>query len=88
MFSYDRNNTFVCLDEITGCVLEINPVIYNPGKDSIAFRTELLYRTINDHLGIKLSSEQLISLTRYEVHQLKDFVRDLREIIRKEKNNK
>lgn len=82
MFSNLRSNPFVCLDEITEVPLELNPVIYNPGKDNMAFRSELLYKTIYDHYGIKLSSEQLIHLTKYDVHELNTFKKELKEIIR------
>lgn len=88
MFSNLRSNPFVCLDEITEVPLELNPVIYNPGKDNIAFRSELLYKTIYNHYGIKLSSEQLIHLTKYDVHELDMFKKELKEIIRKEKDKK
>lgn len=88
MFSNLRSNPFVCLDEITEVPLELNPVIYNPGKDNMAFRSELLYKTIYNHYGIKLSSEQLIHLTKYDVHELDTFKKELKEIIRKEKDKK
>lgn len=88
MFSNLRSNPFVCLDEITEVPLELNPVIYNPGKDNMAFRSELLYKTIYNYYGIKLSSEQLIHLTKYDVHELDTFKKELKEIIRAEKNKK
>lgn len=88
MFSNLRSNPFVCLDEITEVPLELNPVIYNPGKDNMAFRSELLYRTIYNYYGIKLSSEQLMHLTKYDVHELDTFKKELKEIIRKEKDKK
>ncbi len=88
MFSNLRSNPFVCLDEITEVPLELNPVIYNPGKDNMAFRSELLYKTIYTHYGIKLSSEQLMHLTKYDVHELDTFKKELKEIIRKEKDKK
>lgn len=88
MFSNLRSNPFVCLDEITEVPLELNPVIYNPGKDNMAFRSELLYKTIYNHYGIKLSSEQLMHLTKYDVHELDTFKKELKEIIHAEKNKK
>lgn len=81
MFSPIRNNPFVCLDEITGHPEPINPVIYNPNKDSIAFRTELLYRTIKNNLNVELTSEQLVELTRYDATELKAFISHLQKII-------
>lgn len=88
MFSNLRSNPFVCLDEITEVPLELNPVIYNPGKDNLAFRSELLYKNIYNYYGIKLSSEQLMHLTKYDVHELDTFKKELKEIIRKEKDKK
>ena len=88
MFSNLRSNPFVCLDEITEVPLELNPVIYNPGKDNMAFRSELLYKSIYNYYGIKLSSEQLMHLTKYDVHELDTFKKELKEIIRKEKDKK
>lgn len=83
MFMYERSNSFVCLDEITNQPEDPNPVIYNPGKDNLAFRSELLYRTIYERTGTKLSSEQLMHLTRYDVAQLETFKDELRSIIYK-----
>lgn len=82
-----RNDTFVCLDDITEHMEEMNYVIYNPSKNSLPFRAELLYRIIEERFGIKLTSDQINHLTKYEVHQLKDFVNDLKLIIAKAKNN-
>lgn len=81
MFSYERSNSFVCLDEITRQPEDPNPVIYNPGKDNLAFRSELLYRIILDRTGTKLTSEQLIHLTKYDVSELNTFVSELQKII-------
>lgn len=80
-----RNDTFVCLDDVTGKPEPLNYVIYNPSKDTVSFRVDLLYRTIKEGAGIELTSEQLIHLTKYDVHQLNDFVEELREIIEKYK---
>lgn len=88
MFSNLRSNPFVCLDEITGAPLELNKVIYNPSKDNTAFRSELLYKTIYDYYGIKLSSEQLVHLTKYDVHELDTFKKELKEIIREARRKK
>jgi hypothetical protein len=81
MFQYERNNTFVCLDEITNQPEEPNPVIYNPNKDNIAYRTELLYRTILEGTGHELTSEQLIHLTKYEAPEIPTFINELKKII-------
>lgn len=88
MFSNLRSNPFVCLDEITGAPLELNTVIYNPSKDNMAFRSELLYKTIYDYYGIKLSSEQLMHLTKYDIHELDTFKKELKGIIREARSKK
>lgn len=81
MFNRVRNDTFVCLDDVTGRMEEMNYVIYNPSKDNIAFRIDLLYRTIKQGCGIELTSDQLMHLTKYDVHQLNEFAEELRQII-------
>lgn len=81
MFMYQRNNSFVCLDEITHQPEDLNPVIYNPGKDSLPFRSELLYRTIFNGTGHELTSEQLMHLCSYDVSELEAFKSELRKII-------
>ena len=81
MSKYFRNNTFVCLDDITGKKEEMNYVIYNPNKDNIPFRVDLLYRTIKAGLGVELTSEQLGRLTKYESDQLHEFIDELQKIL-------
>ncbi len=81
-------DNIVTLSDITQRMEELNPVIYNPGKDPIPFRCELLYRTIKEHTGVELTSEQVIHLTKYDVHELKAFVNELREIVRTRKSRK
>lgn len=81
MINYFRNNTFVCLDEITHKKENMNYVIYNPNKDSIPFRVELLYRTIKAGTGVELTSEQLNHLTKYEADQLHEFITELQKIL-------
>lgn len=78
-----RENSFVCLDEVTGdCYMDRpNPVIYNPGRDSMAYRAELLFKTIKENVGLELSSAQINSLIRYDVHETKGFIIELRQII-------
>ena len=80
-----RNDTFVCVDDITGYPVEMNHVIYNPSKDSTAFRTELLYKTIKESFNVELSSDELIELTSYDVYELDTFIERLKNIINKKK---
>lgn len=87
MFKGFRNDTFVCLDDITGHMEEMNYVIYNPAKDCLPFRAELLYRTIKEGTGIELTSDQINHLTKYEVHQLNQFIDELKQIITVAKEN-
>lgn len=81
MFKGLRADSFVCLDDISGHPESMNCVIYNPLKNDIAFRIELLHRIILKHFNVDLTSEQLIHLTRYDATELKDFVTDLKKII-------
>lgn len=69
------------MDEITDQPEELNVVIYNPSKDNIAYRSELLFRTIKIKFDIELPSEDLNRLTLYDVHQLDKFIKDLKETI-------
>lgn len=81
MFLRTEFDYFVTLSDITQKMEGYNPVIYNPGKNTIPYRCELLYRTIKEHTGVELTSEELIHLTKYEIHELKQFVFELREIV-------
>lgn len=80
-----KNSSFVCLDDITGNQEPLNYVIYNPIKDSVSFRVDNLFKIIKECIGVELTSEQLIHLTKYDVTDLNDFVRDLQDIIMKAK---
>ena len=77
------NRTFVCLDDISKRMELKNFVIYNPNVDGIAERSEKLFRHIRDRFDVALTSEELIELTKYESHQLEEFVEKLIECIRK-----
>lgn len=82
MFKNDlKNQTFVCLDDIVGYPVEMNTVIYNPTKDTVAYRIDLLYNTIKEAFGIELTSAQLTHLTLYQSHQLEEFKKELQDII-------
>ena len=74
-------NTFVCLDDIVDHPVDLNYVIYNPSKDNLAFRAELLYKTVKEGLDIELTSDQINHLIKYEVHQLNEFISDMRQIV-------
>ena len=76
-----HKNTFVCLDDITELFEEHNPVIYNPNVDKIAERVDRLYNSIERRFNIKLSSNDLIELTKYTAFELDNFIIRLREII-------
>ena len=76
-----HKNTFVCLDDITEDFEEYNPVIYNPNIDKIAERVDRLYNSIERRFNVKLSSEELIELTKYSAFELDKFITRLREII-------
>lgn len=76
-----HKNTFVCLDDITGYYEEYNSVIYNPNIDKIAERVDRLYNSIERRFNVKLSSKELIELTKYSALELDKFITRLREII-------
>lgn len=92
-----RENTFVCLDDITCKFEEINPVIYNPRIiTNIDDRKEMLSKCMREYLNIELTDEELDKLCRYESMptfnssvsnnessegSLGDFVIELRSII-------
>lgn len=76
-----HKNTFVCLDDITEDYEEHNPVIYNPNIDKVAERVDRLYNSIERRFNVKLSSEELIELTKYSSFELDKFITRLREII-------
>ena len=80
---YEHNN-FVCLDDVTPNTFDgLNPVIYNPAKDTVEFRVDLLFRTVKEYFGVELTSDQLIYLTKFDVYQLNEFITELRKIIYK-----
>ena len=80
-----RNDSFVCVDDITGYPVEMNRVIYNPSKDNFSFRVELLFKSIKEAFGIELSSGELMDLCMYDVYHLNDFVDHLKDTIEKKK---
>lgn len=68
MGSWVRENTFVCLDDITRRREDLNVVIYNPRIiTDITERKNLLFNVISERCGVKLTDEELNSLSRYEV---------------------
>lgn len=83
-----RNNSFVCLDEVTGKMEEMNYVIYNPNIDALPARVSLLYKTIKASTGLELTDDQLAHLTAYDSQHLRGFVDDLSEIIRQYRSSK
>ena len=85
MFKGWRNETFVCMDDVSDHMEDPNPVIYNPSKQLIPERTELLYRKIKERFGVELSSDELNHLTKYDVSELRKFVEELRNIIKNKK---
>lgn len=85
MFGDLGNNPFVCLDDITGRREDLNYVIYNPTKDSPHERINKLYEKVKECFGIELTSDQLTQLTKYDTYQLKNFIVELKEIIKESK---
>lgn len=98
MGSWVRENTYVCLDDITCKREDLNPVIYNPRmiKD-ITERKNILYKYILERCGVELSDSDLEILSHYEVSDtfnssccdnhssndmLSEFIQKLRLIVR------
>lgn len=97
MGSWARENTFVCLDDITCRREDLNVVIYNPRMiTDITERKNLLFNVISERCGVKLTDEELNSLSRYEVcetynsycgnsndesNMLTGFIKKLRKIV-------
>ena len=71
MFKGLRNDSFVCLDDISEHPETMNYVIYNPNKQTKEERVELLYRKIKEAFDVDLSSDELNRLTSYDVFELK-----------------
>lgn len=76
-----RNNSFVCLDEVTGEVEQLNYVIYNPTKDDVSERKRILHKHIKEALDVELTEEQLEMLTAYDVEHLHEFIYQLQQIL-------
>jgi hypothetical protein len=70
---------FVCLDDITGHPCQMNHVVYNPllSKER---NEEIIKKVCEDHLGIKLTDEQIDELTVYDEHHLDEFIYHLQRI--------
>lgn len=67
MGSWMRENTFVCLDDVTGMKEEFNPVIYNPRiVTDIVDRKKMLFNFIKEAKHIELTDEELESVCHFE----------------------
>ena len=82
MFKGPRNNTFVCMDDISEQPEAMNYVIYNPSKQLPHERINHLYEKIKERFGVELTSEQLDHLTKYDIYELPKFISELQQIIR------
>lgn len=95
-----RENTFVCLDDITNKMEEFNPVIYNPRIiTSVVDRKKILYNYINELLKIKLTDAELESVCHIECsptynsshdgvksdHMLMEFIDKMKSILETKK---
>jgi len=85
MFKGMRKDSFVCLDDVSGRVEELNYVIYNPTKDSKETRIAKLYDIVEKRFGIQLRESDAYRLTDYDEFHLNEFVEDLKNVIRKYK---
>ena len=73
------------MDDISGMVEPLNYVVYNPSKDMPHERINKLYDRIKERFGVELTSDQLNHLTKFNVHELHQFVTELQQIIREAK---
>lgn len=85
MFKGLRRDSFVCLDDVSGTIEDMNYVIYNPSKDPPHERINKLYERVKKRFDIELTSEELERLTKYDAFQLSEFVSELQKIIREKK---
>lgn len=81
MFKGLRNDTFVCMDDISGQPEDMNYVVYNPSNQLPHERINHLYEKIKERFGVELTSDQLDHLTKYDVFELHEFVTELKQII-------
>ena len=79
------NDTFVCLDDISGVPEEMNYVIYNPTKDEKHIIPVKLYQYIFNRFEVRISPDEMLRLISYDRYHLAEFVHDLREIVNKKK---
>ena len=82
MFKGMRKDSFVCLDDVSGQVEDLNYVIYNPTKDSKNDRIKRLYDNVERRFGIQLRESDAYRLTEYDEFHLEEFVSDLKRVIR------
>lgn len=85
MFKGMRKDSFVCLDDVSGQVEDLNYVIYNPTKDSKNDRIKRLYDNVERRFGIQLRESDAYRLTEYDEFHLEEFVSDLKRVIRNSK---
>lgn len=78
-----HENPFVCLDEVTDCCEDLNPVIYNPNIDPPETRKNRLYKNMYERYHVKLSDKDLDELVKYNSYQLGEFIATLKRVISK-----
>lgn len=88
MFKGMRKDSFVCLDDISGHVEDLNYVVYNPTKDDKMTRIAKLYDIIEKRFEVRLSESDAYRLTDYDEFHLNEFVSDLKNVIRNSKKIK
>ena len=72
---------FVCLDDITGKHVDLNPVVYNPTIKDIDTRKRILFDSIHNNFKIDLTDTDLDRLCHYESDKLYDFINDIKNIL-------
>lgn len=83
MFKGFGVNSFVCMDEISGCPEDLNHVIYNPNVYDEERGKHILHERIKERFNVELTDEQLNHLFTYDSKNLRDFVNELKGIISK-----
>lgn len=76
-----KGNNFVCIDDISGGVEDMNYVIYNPTRDDPVIIPVKLFQHIKDRFGVELTPSEVQHLISYDEFHLTEFVHDLKKII-------
>ena len=82
MFKGFGGSSFVCIENISDQMELLNYVIYNPNINDVDTSKRILHDSIKIRFGFELTDDQLDVLTKYDVEHLEDFINELKEIVR------